>query len=309
MMSIMNRCPTKRWLIFAVVGLMLVGCYTDNDGNTSTAIARNMITPIPATNTVLPQPTQTVLEPYPTPETQTVAPSHTSTPTNTPTQTYTPTSTEAPTSSPTVDLTPTTTLTRIPSASGEPVAGLPGTAPGTGQPLMIVDFNGCNNMTNLQTAMGAAFTPPPTPTPIPEPPPLRETYLDEPGHGCVVRLVFHTVAWSAFWIKLPQLDAHGFATLAFDMRAEEPIPQSLKVELKRFCAPGFSCGEMSVYAFGGLTTEWQTFAFSLAEFGSIGGTSPVTELRDLEELVFVFEYGRTGQDHGTVFLDNIRLVP
>ena len=137
---------------------------------------------------------------------------------------------------------------------------------------------------------------------------MLETYPEEPGRGCVARLEYHINAWSAFWMKLQGLDLSQNRRLIFDIRADEPVPWEIKIELKRFCENG-ECGEISTYHLGGrITTNWQTVDLALKDFGSPGWAAPLSSYEDLEELVFTFEVGPAGTD-GVVYLDDIMFAP
>jgi hypothetical protein len=146
--------------------------------------------------------------------------------------------------------------------------------------------------------MGAAYNPPNQ---------MDETYPEESGRGCVARLEYHISEWSAFWLKLQDADLTPYANLAFDIRADEPLPRELKIELKRFCDNG-SCGQVSVYVIGGITPDWLTRSVPLSEFGSTGFAEPLSSMDSMDELVFTFEVLKSGTD-GTVYLDNVRLEP
>jgi hypothetical protein len=97
----------------------------------------------------------------------------------------------------------------------------------------------------------------------------------------------------------------GFLT--FDIRADEPVPNGVKIELKRFCAPDADCGELSVYYMTGITSDWQTRSIPLAGFGTTGWAATLSAWDEVEELVFTFEAHNSG-NNGIVYLDNITFV-
>jgi hypothetical protein len=154
-------------------------------------------------------------------------------------------------------------------------------------------------MNYLGGTMGAAYDPPNE---------MNETYPTEPGRVCVARLQYHIETWSAFWIKLQKLDLTRYPRLTLDIRADEPVPWEMKIELKRLCVNG-DCGEISTYHLGGrITTYWQTISLDLEDFGSPDWAAPLSSYEDVEELVFTFEFPPAGTN-GVVYLDNILFEP
>ena len=144
--------------------------------------------------------------------------------------------------------------------------------------------------------MGAAYNAPDS---------LVEIYVQEAEHGCVARLEYNIVQWSAFWMKLQGVNLTPYSKLAFDIRAdpERGIPGQMKVELKRA-----GNQQVSITYVSGITTGWQTMSVNLADFGPTGYTDPLSSLTEMEELVFTFEASRSGTQ-GVVYLDNIVLIP
>lgn len=167
-------------------------------------------------------------------------------------------------------------------------------------PLIVADFDSCLGTNNLGGLMGAAYNPPDI---------LVESYVPVPDRGCVARLDFDIVYWSAFWMKLQGVNLESYAKLSFDIRANSPVPNRIKVELKRLCQNG-ECGEMSIIYVSGLTAEWQIVRIALDDFGSTGypGILPISDWRDIEELVFTFEAGQSGSK-GVVYVNDIMFEP
>ena len=170
-------------------------------------------------------------------------------------------------------------------------------------PLLVADFDSCAGINNLGGQMGAAFQPPHNQ--------LSEVYVPEAGRGCKVKLVYQIRDWGSLWMKLPNLDLSQFrennGVLTFDIRADEPIPYGMQIELKRFCVPDEGCGELSVYFMTGIMADWQTRSVRLEGFGSTGWAPPLSSWTDVEELVFTFAFPTAG-NNGTVHLDNIRFA-
>lgn len=166
--------------------------------------------------------------------------------------------------------------------------------------LPVANFDDCSGTNNLGGQMGAAYQPPHNI--------LEEAYVATTDGGCVVKLVYQIRDWGAFWMKMPSVDLtsyrEGLGMLTFDIRADEPIPDGVKIELKRFCTDNVGCEEFSVYYMTGITSEWQTRSVPLEGFGSVGWAPPLSSWEGIEELVFTFEARNSG-NNGTVYLDNI----
>jgi hypothetical protein len=159
-------------------------------------------------------------------------------------------------------------------------------------PILVADFDSCSSTNNLGGAMGAAYNLPDR---------LVESYVQEPGRGCIARLEYHIVCWSAFWMKLEHLDLSQHNRLVFDIKANPQvgIPAEFKIELKRD-----GNNEISIIYVSGVTADWQTISVDLANFGPAGYGEPIEVFTDMEELVFTFEANHSGT-HGVVYLDNI----
>ncbi len=159
-------------------------------------------------------------------------------------------------------------------------------------PLVVVaDFNECTSTNNLGGGMGAAYNPPDL---------LVDSYVKEQGRGCVARLEYQIINWSAFWIKLLHLDLTPYSKLVFDIKSSQTdIPAELKIELKRA-----GNKEVSIVYVSGFSTEWQTLIVDLKDFGESGYAPPLSSFTEMEELVFTFEANRSGKQ-GIVYLDNI----
>lgn len=172
--------------------------------------------------------------------------------------------------------------------------------------LVVADFDNCTGTNNLEGVMGAAYQEPHNW--------LEETYVSETGQGCVARLEYQIGQWAAFWMKLQEPDLSSFREadgfLAFNVRAEEPIPTGVKIELKRYCPPAgipVSCGELSIYYMTGISSEWETRYIPLEGFGTVGWAATLSSWENIEEMVFTFEAQNSG-NNGVVYIDNIRFV-
>lgn len=164
-------------------------------------------------------------------------------------------------------------------------------------PLVVADFDRCDRFDNLGGEMGPASTPPDS---------LTISFVEEAGRGCVARLDYAISGWSAFWLRLPGgVDLKPYKWLVFDARAEAApgIPDSVKLELKR--ANG---AEITIQSVSGIGPDWKTVRVDLAGFGPTGTNPPIGSLSGVEELVFTFEAGQSGEK-GVVFLDAIRFEP
>jgi hypothetical protein len=159
-------------------------------------------------------------------------------------------------------------------------------------PLVVADFDNCAGVNNLGGQMGAAYNPPDS---------LVESYVEEAKRGCAAKLDYGVSQWSAFWIKLQDVDLTPYSKLVFDVRAEQQpgIPKQIKLELKR--ADG---AEVSVVYVSGIESGWKTVSVPLADFGPTGYKAPLSDLSEMEELVFTFEASKSGRQ-AVVYLDNV----
>ena len=115
--------------------------------------------------------------------------------------------------------------------------------------------------------------------------------------------------WSAFWLKLRMLDLTVYRRLSFEIRADEPIPGSIKVELHRACTTEndtTDCEQYGVTDFSGITGTWQRKSIPLSDFKPTPGRDPLATWAGMQELVFTFESDKSGQ-HSVVYLDNIKV--
>lgn len=161
-------------------------------------------------------------------------------------------------------------------------------------PLVVADFDRCDRFNNLGGEMGPAYTPPDS---------LTISYVEEAGRGCVARLDYAISGWSAFWLRLPGgADLKPYKWLVFDARGEAAsgIPGKVKLELKRTDG-----AEISILSVSGVGSDWKTLRVDLAGFGPTGTNPPIASLAGVEELVFTFEAGQSGEK-GVVYLDAIR---
>jgi hypothetical protein len=158
-------------------------------------------------------------------------------------------------------------------------------------PLVAADFDSCTGVNNLGGQMGAAYNPPDS---------LMESYVEEAKRGCVARLDYGISEWSAFWIKLQDVDLTPYSKLVFDVRADQQpgIPRKMKVELKR------ADGEVSIIYASGIQANWKTMTAPFADFGPTGYTVPLSSFSGMQELVFTFEAAKSGRQ-GVVYLDNV----
>jgi len=161
--------------------------------------------------------------------------------------------------------------------------------------FVIADFDNCSGATKQEGGMGAAYDPASGDK-------LVESYVQEAGRGCIARLEYDVVGWSAFWIQLQGADFSSYSQLVFDIKADpqEKVPGRVKIELKR--ADG---QEVSILYISGITTDWQTMSVNLRDFGP-SYANPLSSFTDMEELVFTFEASQSGKA-GVIYLDNIAL--
>jgi hypothetical protein len=162
----------------------------------------------------------------------------------------------------------------------------------TPPPPVIADFDSCTDQGGLTEAIH--------PSPDNS---LVVTYVQDDGPGCIARLEYDVVDWSAFLIRLHDADLSPYSQLVFDVKADlqENVPRRVKIELKR--AGG---QEVSIRYIGGITTDWQTMSVTLSDLESTGYTDPLSSFTDMEELLFTFGANESGRT-GVIYLDNIAL--
>jgi hypothetical protein len=162
------------------------------------------------------------------------------------------------------------------------------------QPYTVAAFDRCIGVTDQEGLIEA----------IPGSPgdELVVSYVQEAGRGCIARLEYDIVEWSAFWIQLQGADLSPYSQLVFDVKADSHnIPERVKIELKR--AGGH---EVSILDISGITTDWQTMSVNLSDFGPTSYAPPLSSFTDMEELLFTFDVERSGRT-GVIYLDNIAL--
>jgi hypothetical protein len=167
---------------------------------------------------------------------------------------------------------------------------------------MVADFERGDNINNLGGGMGSASDNPNDH--------LRETYIDIQRGGKAARLEYSIEDWSAFWLKLRMLDLTPYRQLKFDIRADAPVPFSIKVELHRVCTTEgdvTTCEEIEYTRVYEISEEWEPMTVDLSDFVPAGwpGVSDLSSWQDMQELVFAFELRYSGSS-GVVYLDNIK---
>ncbi len=175
--------------------------------------------------------------------------------------------------------------------------------------LMIASFDECGPPNDLGGEMGAACPG----SGCPPPNQLFESYPIEPPRDCILCAEYHILDWSAFWMKLNDLDMTPYRYLAFDIRGTgDIVGKQLKIEIKRDChiePSGTVCYELEIKYVGGITPDWQHKRISLTDFVYPGWPlpfKPVQDWSDLEELVYTVEANPSGRN-GFFYLDNVWL--
>ncbi len=157
---------------------------------------------------------------------------------------------------------------------------------------MVVNFDSCSGVTKLGGLMGPVYDSSSGDW-------VAESYVQEAGPGCVVRLEYDIGKWGGFWIRLQGTDLSPYSQLVFDIKTDSQgnAPERTKIELKRAGGQQISI----LYHPSEITTDWQTMNVNLRDFeGSL------SSFRDMEELVFVFEANESRKT-GLIYLDNIFL--
>jgi hypothetical protein len=135
---------------------------------------------------------------------------------------------------------------------------------------------------------------------------LIEKYMpsDQDETGCMARLEYIVKSdWTGFCLQLQGADLDKYSKITFDIRADDPVPAMMKIDLRRDNGQEVSSAKVS-----GITQQWKTMSVDLSAFQAVGWASPLSSLTNLEELALVFEEGRSGES-GVVYIDNIQAVP
>ena len=165
-------------------------------------------------------------------------------------------------------------------------------------PLLVADFDACNNINNLGGRMGSAYNWPDF---------MTERFDPYPNRGCVAQIIYKEPEnWAAFWIKLQKVNLNEYNTFVFDIYSATGSLNTIQLELKRYCSNG-NCEEISVKNIDDFGNKWKTVRVNLADFGPAGitGISPLSSWENIEELTFTLkrDYAKTD---GIFLIDNIR---
>jgi hypothetical protein len=168
----------------------------------------------------------------------------------------------------------------------------------TATDLMVADFNSGAKPNNLGGDFGAWIKDP-----------------SDPMQGCVesfdranrygssgfaLRLIYSVEsknpAFGGLWMRLQNLDASKFDSLAFRVRGDSKIGFTtvFKVELKD------SMDQTSHFYVRGVTDQWQDLAIPLKDFEGM------TNFRSLKEFVIVFEDTSATSKRGVIYIDDVR---
>lgn len=163
---------------------------------------------------------------------------------------------------------------------------------------MVADFNSGAKPNNLGGDFGAWIKDP-----------------SDPMQGCVesfdranrygssgfaLRLIYSVEsknpAFGGLWMRLQNLDASKFDSLAFRVRGDSKIGFTtvFKVELKD------SMDQTSHFYVRGVTDQWQDLAIPLKDFEGM------TNFRSLKEFVIVFEDTSATSKRGVIYIDDVR---
>lgn len=174
-----------------------------------------------------------------------------------------------------------------------PAPSSPSAPPAPGGIVLVADFSSGIGVNNLGGAMGAAYQP------------NSCDMLTESYPAGTARLEYNICAWAAFWLKLQGIDLSGYTRLSFKIRADDPPPTAMKIELKRDDWRN-KRGEWVITHVKGITSQWQTMVVPLLGFVPVpwGNGQPLTVQTNMDEVVFTFEAAVSGS-HGVVYLDDI----
>lgn len=168
----------------------------------------------------------------------------------------------------------------------------------TAAELMVADFNSGTKPNNLGGDFGAWIKDP-----------------SDPMQGCIesfdsanrfgnsgfaLRLIYSVdsknPAFGGLWMRLQNLDASKFGSLAFRVRGDPKMGFTtvFKVELKD------SMDQSSHFYVRGVTDQWQDVVIPLKDFEGI------TNFHRLKEFVIVFEDTSATSKRGVIYIDDVR---
>lgn len=173
-------------------------------------------------------------------------------------------------------------------------------APSSTTELMVADFNSGAKPNNLGGDFGSWIKDPDDPMQgVIESFDRTHRFGNE---GYALRLVYSVAsdkpAYGGLWMRLQNLNATPFDSLAFRVRGEPAMGYTtiFKVELKD------SVDQSSHFMVHGVTDEWQDIHIPLKDFQ---GTA---NFRSLKEFVIVFEDNVATAKRGVIYLDDVRFI-
>jgi len=174
--------------------------------------------------------------------------------------------------------------------------------------VMIADFDSGGLTNNLNGSSGAWALDTGLKDRICQPSLSSDTRIGDKGFS--LKLTYNVFApWSekavnGFWTKLNSLDASDFDHLEFYAKGDirEGFPSQFKVEINKYADR--ETGEMlsASYIIDNLTSKWQRFSIPLNKMTGI------TDWRELQEIVIVFQNRRLNKKIGAIYIDEIAFI-
>ncbi len=174
--------------------------------------------------------------------------------------------------------------------------------------VMIADFDSGSLTNNLNGSSGAWALDTGLKDRICKPTLSSDVRIGDKGFS--LKLAYNVFApWSekavnGFWTKLNSLDASDFDHFEFYAKGDirEGFPTSFKIEINKYLNK--ETGEMLSASFiiTNLTGEWQKFSIP---FNKMTG---ITDWRELQEFVVVFQNRRLDKKMGAIYIDEIAFV-
>lgn len=167
------------------------------------------------------------------------------------------------------------------------------------QDQLITDFGGC---VRAET-MGAGYEAPNR---------LIDEYVADAGDdtGCAAKLSYSVTDWVYFWVRLDDHDLDRYTILVFDLRADEPVPDRIRIELIPTGQSDDQGGDPAWYTFvSRISDEWREVTLTRDDFRSTA--DPQTRLSSfagMYEVRFVLwgeDIAGEGAKEGAFYLDNI----
>jgi len=176
-------------------------------------------------------------------------------------------------------------------------------------PLTVADFNTDSRLTRLGTTFGSWGSSAPEPFGKALEHIERSGGPDGSGFWKIDFDITIPKSYCGTWMKLNELDATAYDTIAFKARSQGISNLNFIVELK---ARNGSTQTVGRRVIRGLGSEWQSFEIPLKEFKQLYEMplkeSKLGSTKSISELTIVFDEETTGDRKGSLCLDDIQFI-